>query len=43
MSRITGGVQEYFGPAYVTDAGSAPISEYTEPSATPPTDGVPTG
>jgi ABC-type branched-subunit amino acid transport system substrate-binding protein len=43
MSRITAGVQDYFGPAYVTDAGSAPVTEHTEPAATPPTDGVPTG
>lgn len=42
MSKVTNGVQSYFGPAYVTDAGSAEVSEYTEPAATPPSDGVPT-
>jgi ABC-type branched-subunit amino acid transport system substrate-binding protein len=42
MSKVTNGVQSYFGPAYVTDAGSAAVTEYTEPAATPPSDGIPT-
>jgi ABC-type branched-subunit amino acid transport system substrate-binding protein len=42
MSKVTNGVQNYFGPAYVTDAGSAPVTEYTEPAATPPENGIPT-
>jgi ABC-type branched-subunit amino acid transport system substrate-binding protein len=42
MSKVTNGVQDYFGPAYVTDAGSAPVTEYTEPAAVPPPDGIPT-
>jgi hypothetical protein len=42
MSRVTNGVQDYFGPAYVTDAGVAPVTEYTEPAAVPPPDGIPT-
>ncbi len=41
MSKVTNGVQSYFGPAYVTDAGSAAVTEYTEPPITPPTDGIP--
>ncbi len=43
MSRVSAGVQDYFGPVYVTDAGTAPVTEHTEPAAVPPTDGVPTG
>jgi len=42
MSKVTNGVQSYFGPAYVTDAGSGEVTEYTEPAATPPDGGVPT-
>jgi ABC-type branched-subunit amino acid transport system substrate-binding protein len=42
MSKVTNGKQDYFGPAYVTDAGSAPVTEYTEPAAVPPPDGIPT-
>lgn len=41
MSKVTNGKQDYFGPAYVTDAGSAPVTEYTEPAAVPPPDGIP--
>ncbi len=41
MGKVTGGVQDYFGPAYVTDAGSAPITEYTDAPAIPPSNGVP--
>jgi hypothetical protein len=41
MSKVTNGVQSYFGPAFVTDAGSAAVTEYTEPAATPPPDGIP--
>jgi len=42
LNKVTNGVQEYFGPAYVTDAGTGPITEYTEPQPTPPADGLPT-
>jgi branched-chain amino acid transport system substrate-binding protein len=42
MSKVTAGVQEYFGPAYVTDAGSAPVTEYTEAATIPPANGIPT-
>jgi ABC-type branched-subunit amino acid transport system substrate-binding protein len=42
MTKVTNGVQNYFGPAYVTDAGSAPVTEDTEPTAVPPSDGIPT-
>ena len=41
MSKVTNGLQDYFGPAYVTDAGSAPITEYTEAATVPPANGVP--
>ena len=42
MGKVTNGVQDYFGPAYVTDAGSAPITEYTEAATVPPANGIPT-
>jgi ABC-type branched-subunit amino acid transport system substrate-binding protein len=42
LSKVTNGVQDYFGPAYVTDAGSAPVTEYTEAPAVPPEGGIPT-
>jgi hypothetical protein len=42
LTKVTNGVQNYFGPAYVTDAGSAPVTEDTEPTAVPPGDGIPT-
>jgi ABC-type branched-subunit amino acid transport system substrate-binding protein len=41
MSKVTNGVQNYFGPAYISDAGSSPVTEYTEPAATPPESGIP--
>jgi hypothetical protein len=41
LSKVTGGVQDYFGPAYVTDGGSAPVTEYTEAAVTPPESGIP--
>jgi branched-chain amino acid transport system substrate-binding protein len=42
MSKVTNGTQDYFGPAYVTDAGSAAVAEFTEPAAVPPPNGIPT-
>jgi branched-chain amino acid transport system substrate-binding protein len=42
LSKVTNGVQDYFGPAYVTDAGAAPVTEYTEAPTVPPANGVPT-
>ncbi len=41
MSKVTNGVQAYFGPAYVSDAGSATVTEYTEGPIAPPEGGVP--
>jgi branched-chain amino acid transport system substrate-binding protein len=42
MSKITGGVQAPFGPAYKTDDGDGAVAEYTEPVAPPPANGIPT-
>jgi ABC-type branched-subunit amino acid transport system substrate-binding protein len=42
MSRVASGVQDYFGPAYVTDAGAAPVTEYTDAPTVPPANGIPT-
>jgi len=42
LSKVTNGTQAYFGPAYVTDAGSAEVTEYTETAGPPPADGIPT-
>jgi hypothetical protein len=41
LSKVTNGVQDYFGPAYTTDAADAPVKEYTEAPATPPANGIP--
>jgi hypothetical protein len=41
LSKVTNGVQAYFGPAYTTDAADAPVKEYTEAPATPPANGIP--
>jgi branched-chain amino acid transport system substrate-binding protein len=43
LSKVTGGVQDYFGPVYTTDAQAGEVKEYTEPAAAPPVDGIPTG
>jgi len=42
MSKVTNGVQAYFGSALTTDAADAPVKEYTEAPAVPPTNGIPT-
>lgn len=42
MTRVSGGVQGYFGPTYETDEGDGPVREYTVPRAAPPSNGVPT-
>lgn len=42
MNRVTGGVQQYFGPAYETDEADGPVNEYTVPPAAPPAKGIPT-
>lgn len=41
MSKVTNGVQGYFGPAYVSDAGLAAVQEYPEGPVAPPEGGVP--
>ncbi|MGC4812675.1 ABC transporter substrate-binding protein [Micromonospora sp. DT228] len=42
LSRVSGGVQSYFGPAYETDEADGPVNEYTATPAAPPANGVPT-
>ncbi|MDG4810546.1 ABC transporter substrate-binding protein [Micromonospora sp. WMMD1120] len=42
LSRVSGGVQSYFGPAYETDEADGPVNEYTVAPAVPPANGVPT-
>ncbi|MCM0677063.1 ABC transporter substrate-binding protein [Micromonospora phytophila] len=42
LTRVSGGVQSYFGPTYETDEGDGPVQEYTAAPATPPANGVPT-
>jgi ABC-type branched-subunit amino acid transport system substrate-binding protein len=42
LSKVTAGVQDYFGPAYTTDAADGPVKEYTEAPSVPPTNGIPT-
>jgi ABC-type branched-subunit amino acid transport system substrate-binding protein len=43
MARTTGGVQNYFGPTYVTDEAEGPVQEHTAAPAAPPPNGIPTG
>ncbi|QGN48305.1 ABC transporter substrate-binding protein [Micromonospora sp. WMMD558] len=42
LTRVSGGVQAYFGPAYETDEGDGAVNEYTAPAVAPPANGVPT-
>jgi hypothetical protein len=42
MSRVTGGVQQSFGPTYETDEADGPVNEYTVPPAAPSANGIPT-
>ncbi|MEV1146040.1 ABC transporter substrate-binding protein [Micromonospora sp. NPDC049799] len=42
LTRVTGGVQSYFGPAYETDEGDGAVREYTATTTPPPANGVPT-
>ena len=42
MTKVSGGVQSYFGPTYETDAAGGPVKEYTDAPVTPPANGVPT-
>jgi hypothetical protein len=41
LSKVSGGVQSYFGPVYFTDAYDAPVAEHTDPAPTPPATGIP--
>ncbi|MET8527359.1 ABC transporter substrate-binding protein [Micromonospora sp. NPDC005172] len=42
LSRVSGGVQSYFGPTYETDERDGPVKEYTAAPVAPPANGVPT-
>jgi len=42
LSRVSAGVQDYFGPVYTSDAESGEVKEFTDPATTPPADGIPT-
>ncbi|MBU8861301.1 MULTISPECIES: ABC transporter substrate-binding protein [unclassified Micromonospora] len=42
LTKVTNGVQAYFGPAYTTDDGDGAVTEFTEPPTDPPADAVPT-
>ncbi|MGC4855661.1 ABC transporter substrate-binding protein [Micromonospora sp. DT4] len=42
LSRVSGGVQSYFGPTYETDERDGPVNEYTAAPVAPPANGVPT-
>ncbi|MDG4758243.1 ABC transporter substrate-binding protein [Micromonospora sp. WMMD710] len=41
FTRVTNGVQAYFGPTYQTDEADAPVTEYDTPRAAPPANGIP--
>jgi branched-chain amino acid transport system substrate-binding protein len=41
LSKVTGGVQSYFGPVFTSDAETGPVKEYTEKAVAPPADGIP--
>ncbi|WP_232661959.1 ABC transporter substrate-binding protein [Pseudonocardia sp. TRM90224] len=41
VTRITGGKTERLTPVFVTDNGTAPITESTEPPSVPPASGIP--
>ncbi|MFK3979495.1 ABC transporter substrate-binding protein [Micromonospora sp. NPDC050397] len=42
LSKVTGGVQSYFGPAYETDEADGAVKEYTVAPVAPPANGIPT-
>ncbi|MEV0425841.1 ABC transporter substrate-binding protein [Micromonospora sp. NPDC050495] len=42
LTRVSGGTQAYFGPAYETDEADGPVREYSAPAVTPPANGIPT-
>ncbi|MFI7492343.1 ABC transporter substrate-binding protein [Micromonospora echinaurantiaca] len=41
LTRVSGGVQAYFGPAYETDEGDGPVREYAVAPVAPPANGIP--
>ncbi|MEV1287619.1 ABC transporter substrate-binding protein [Micromonospora sp. NPDC049679] len=41
MIKVSGGVQDYFGPAYETDEQDGPVNEYREQPLSPPQNGIP--
>jgi branched-chain amino acid transport system substrate-binding protein len=41
LSKVTGGVQSYFGPVFTSDQDKGAVKEYTSPAIAPPADGVP--
>ncbi|MEU5565148.1 ABC transporter substrate-binding protein [Micromonospora musae] len=43
LTRVSGGAQSYFGPAYETDEADGAVNEYTATPVQPPANGVPTG
>jgi hypothetical protein len=43
LSKVTAGVQEYFGLVYTTDTKAGEVKEDTEPETAPAPDGIPTG
>jgi branched-chain amino acid transport system substrate-binding protein len=42
LTKVSGGQQAYFGPAYETDEADGPVNEYTAQPVAPPANGVPT-
>ncbi|WBB68027.1 ABC transporter substrate-binding protein [Micromonospora sp. WMMD812] len=41
LTRVSGGVQSYFGPTYETDEADGPVNEYAAAPVPPPANGVP--
>ncbi|MFC6016576.1 ABC transporter substrate-binding protein [Plantactinospora solaniradicis] len=42
LTRVSGGVQQYFGPTYETDEEEGPVREYSAAPVPPPANGIPT-
>ena len=41
MTKVTGTVQDYFGPTYETDSEDGPVTEYPVAPPAPPANGIP--
>lgn len=41
MTKVTGTVQDYFGPTYETDSEKGPVTEYAVAPPAPPSNGIP--